>query len=222
QNCWNEREGRMNPWQFFLPCLIESINAINKGNKTHIQCNRKTRNLDPEYSPPRSQKRNSRHIKYTTKSRELQAKVEEFSIDLSSDEFYQNSRFILTTLQQPSAKIHVNNMRTRRNSNRCSQSNMEERTAMDSSSPPSHSSSSEEDQRNTDRSNDNSSTMDRPDKAYKQVNENAQSLMLGCSNEILERGTSLIKTNLKLPPGKICCFLMDRRPGREDNSQERF
>ncbi|KAA6338565.1 MAG: hypothetical protein EZS28_052690, partial [Streblomastix strix] len=54
------------------------------------------------------------------------------------------------------------------------------------------------------------------------VNENAQSLMLGWSNEILEPGTSLIKKNLKLPAGRICCFLMDRRPGKEDDSQERF
>ncbi|KAA6335896.1 MAG: hypothetical protein EZS28_052921, partial [Streblomastix strix] len=51
------------------------------------------------------------------------------------------------------------------------------------------------------------------------VNENAQSLMLGWSNEILEPGTSLIKKNLNLPPGKICCFLMDRRPGREEDSR---
>ncbi|KAA6376951.1 MAG: hypothetical protein EZS28_027521, partial [Streblomastix strix] len=35
------------------------------------------------------------------------------------------------------------------------------------------------------------------------VNENVQSFMLGWSNEILEPGTSLIKKNLKLPPGKI-------------------
>ncbi|KAA6371781.1 MAG: hypothetical protein EZS28_032693 [Streblomastix strix] len=41
------------------------------------------------------------------------------------------------------------------------------------------------------------------------VNENAQSIMLGWINEILEPGTSLIKKNLKLQPGKICCFLMD-------------
>ncbi|KAA6380423.1 MAG: hypothetical protein EZS28_024051 [Streblomastix strix] len=41
------------------------------------------------------------------------------------------------------------------------------------------------------------------------LNENAQSLMLGWSNEILEPGTSLIKKNLKLPQGKICCSLMD-------------
>ncbi|KAA6372650.1 MAG: hypothetical protein EZS28_031823 [Streblomastix strix] len=54
------------------------------------------------------------------------------------------------------------------------------------------------------------------------VNEDAQSLMLGWSNEILEPGTSLIKENLKLPPGKICCFLMDRRPEKEEDSQERF
>ncbi|KAA6359104.1 MAG: hypothetical protein EZS28_045371 [Streblomastix strix] len=54
------------------------------------------------------------------------------------------------------------------------------------------------------------------------VNENAQSLMLCWSNEILDPGTSLIKKNLKLPPGRICCFLMDRRPGREEDSRERF
>ncbi|KAA6394066.1 MAG: hypothetical protein EZS28_010399 [Streblomastix strix] len=41
------------------------------------------------------------------------------------------------------------------------------------------------------------------------VNENAQSLILGWSNEILEPGTSLIKKYLKLLPGKIYCFLMN-------------
>ncbi|KAA6330512.1 MAG: hypothetical protein EZS28_053491, partial [Streblomastix strix] len=55
-----------------------------------------------------------------------------------------------------------------------------------------------------------------------QVNENVQSHMLGWSNEILEPGTSLIKKNLKLLPGKICYFLMDRRPGREEDLRERF
>ncbi|KAA6363055.1 MAG: hypothetical protein EZS28_041417, partial [Streblomastix strix] len=54
------------------------------------------------------------------------------------------------------------------------------------------------------------------------VYENAQSLMLGWSNEILEPGTSLIKKNLKLTPEKICYFLIDRRPGTGDDSQERF
>ncbi|KAA6398210.1 MAG: putative Transposon Tf2-6 polyprotein [Streblomastix strix] len=54
------------------------------------------------------------------------------------------------------------------------------------------------------------------------VNKNVQSLMRGWSNEILEPGTSLIKKNLKLPPDKICCFLMDRRSGREEDSRERF
>ncbi|KAA6356227.1 MAG: hypothetical protein EZS28_048246 [Streblomastix strix] len=54
------------------------------------------------------------------------------------------------------------------------------------------------------------------------VNENAQSLMLGWSNEILKPGTSLIKKNLKLTPGKICCFLMDRRPGREEEVLAQF
>ncbi|KAA6374158.1 MAG: hypothetical protein EZS28_030313, partial [Streblomastix strix] len=54
------------------------------------------------------------------------------------------------------------------------------------------------------------------------VNENAQSLMLGWSNEIPKPGTSLIKKNLNLLPGKIYCFLMDRRPGRKGDSRERF
>ncbi|KAA6366195.1 MAG: hypothetical protein EZS28_038279 [Streblomastix strix] len=54
------------------------------------------------------------------------------------------------------------------------------------------------------------------------VNENAQSLMLGWSNEILEPGTSLMKRNLKLLPGKIHCFLIDRRPEKGEDSQERF
>ncbi|KAA6394589.1 MAG: hypothetical protein EZS28_009893 [Streblomastix strix] len=54
------------------------------------------------------------------------------------------------------------------------------------------------------------------------VNENGQSLMLGWSNEILEQGKSLIKKNLKFLPGRICCFLMDRSPGREEDLRERF
>ncbi|KAA6355316.1 MAG: hypothetical protein EZS28_049157 [Streblomastix strix] len=49
------------------------------------------------------------------------------------------------------------------------------------------------------------------------VNENAHSLMFGQSNEILEPGTSLIKKNLIFSPGKICCFLMDRIQGREED-----
>ncbi|KAA6379851.1 MAG: hypothetical protein EZS28_024621 [Streblomastix strix] len=54
------------------------------------------------------------------------------------------------------------------------------------------------------------------------VNDNDQSLTLGWSNEILEPGTSLIKKNLKLPPDKIGCFLMDRRPQKGEDSQERL
>ncbi|KAA6370351.1 MAG: hypothetical protein EZS28_034124 [Streblomastix strix] len=54
------------------------------------------------------------------------------------------------------------------------------------------------------------------------VNENAQSFMIGRSNKILDLGTSLIKMNLKLSPGKICCFLMNRRPGKEEDLRERF
>ncbi|KAA6363720.1 MAG: hypothetical protein EZS28_040755 [Streblomastix strix] len=54
------------------------------------------------------------------------------------------------------------------------------------------------------------------------VNENARSLMLSWSNEILEPEISLIKMNLKLPPGKICCFLIDRWSEKGEDSQERF
>ncbi|KAA6376069.1 MAG: hypothetical protein EZS28_028405 [Streblomastix strix] len=54
------------------------------------------------------------------------------------------------------------------------------------------------------------------------VNKNHQIFMLGWSNEILEPGILLIKRNMKLHPGKICCFLIDRRPGREEDMQERF
>ncbi|KAA6385934.1 MAG: hypothetical protein EZS28_018540 [Streblomastix strix] len=138
---------------------MENINIINKENKTDTPNIRKARNLDPDYSPPRSQKRKSRYTKQTIKSRRLQTKREDFSTDMSSDELEPNNRFILTTLQQPTAKIHVNNRRTRGNSNRHSQSSNEERTSKDSSSYPSPSCSSEDVQRRTDRSNDNNSTL---------------------------------------------------------------
>ncbi|KAA6388314.1 MAG: hypothetical protein EZS28_016161 [Streblomastix strix] len=142
---------------------MESIKITNKGNQTGTLNNRKTRNSDPDYSPSRSYKRNSRRTKQTIKSRRLQTKGDVFSTDMSSDEFEPNNRLILTTLQQSTVKIHINNKRTRRNSNRCSQSDMKEGTPMDSSFYPSPSSSSEEDQRRADRSNDNSSTTPRPD-----------------------------------------------------------
>ncbi|KAA6396970.1 MAG: hypothetical protein EZS28_007504 [Streblomastix strix] len=54
------------------------------------------------------------------------------------------------------------------------------------------------------------------------VNENIQSLILGQRNVIQESGTLLIKNSLKLPPGKIYCFLMDRRPEKEEDSYKRF
>ncbi|KAA6367093.1 MAG: hypothetical protein EZS28_037381 [Streblomastix strix] len=54
------------------------------------------------------------------------------------------------------------------------------------------------------------------------VNQNVQYLILGRNSEILEPGTLLIKKNLKLPSGKICCFMMDRRPDKEEYMQEQF
>ncbi|KAA6358051.1 MAG: hypothetical protein EZS28_046422, partial [Streblomastix strix] len=109
----------------------------------------------------------SRRTKQTIKGRILQTKREDFLTDMSSDELEPNNRFILTTLLQSTAKINVNKKMTRRNSNRCSQTNMEEGTPMDSSSYPSPSCSSEEDQRRTDRSNDKSSTTARPDMVHR-------------------------------------------------------
>ncbi|KAA6380018.1 MAG: hypothetical protein EZS28_024457 [Streblomastix strix] len=126
---------------------MQSINIINKGNQTSTLNNRKTWNLDPNYSPLRSQKRDSRRIMKTIERRKLQTQRADFSTDMSSDELEPNNRFILITLQYSTAKIHVRQRWKLRNSNRCSQSNMEEGTSMDSSSYPSPSCSSEENER---------------------------------------------------------------------------
>ncbi|KAA6403983.1 MAG: hypothetical protein EZS28_000493 [Streblomastix strix] len=111
--------------------------------------------------------RDRKYTKWTIKDRKQQTKEVEISTHMSSDELEHNNRIIFSTLQQSTAKIHVNKKETRRNNNRCSQSNMEEGTTMDSTSYPSPSSSSEEDQRRADRSNDNSSTMARPDMVHR-------------------------------------------------------
>ncbi|KAA6354532.1 MAG: hypothetical protein EZS28_049941, partial [Streblomastix strix] len=80
---------------------MEIINIINKENQTGTLNNRKARNIDPDYSPSRSQKRNSKRIKQTINSWRLQDKDEDFSTDMSSDEFEPNNRLIFTTLLQP-------------------------------------------------------------------------------------------------------------------------
>ncbi|KAA6381281.1 MAG: hypothetical protein EZS28_023194 [Streblomastix strix] len=97
------------------------------------------------------------------KSRRLQIKGEDFSTDMSSDELEPFNGLILTTLQQSTAKIHVNNNGTMRNSNRRTQSNIEEGISLDSSTYPSLFRCSDEDQRRAYRNNDNSSTMAKPD-----------------------------------------------------------
>ncbi|KAA6395543.1 MAG: hypothetical protein EZS28_008931 [Streblomastix strix] len=48
---------------------MESINITNKANQTGTLNDRKTRNSDPDYSPPRSQKRNIGLSKQTVKGR---------------------------------------------------------------------------------------------------------------------------------------------------------
>ncbi|KAA6380464.1 MAG: hypothetical protein EZS28_024007, partial [Streblomastix strix] len=85
---------------------MENNVNIGKRNKINTRTNRKTRNIDPDYSPPRSQKRNCRRTKRTIKSRRLQINGEDFSTDMSSDGYEQNNRFILTTLQQSIVKIN--------------------------------------------------------------------------------------------------------------------
>ncbi|KAA6397610.1 MAG: hypothetical protein EZS28_006861 [Streblomastix strix] len=157
----------------------------------------------------------SRAREYKLKEKMLQQTCLQMNLNPAIDLFSQHFNKLLT-------KIQVNNKKTRRNCNRRSKLNLEDGTSMDSSSYPSPSSSSEEDQRRADRSNDNCSTMARLDVVYRTGIRECSILMLGWSNEILEPRTSLIKKNLKLVPGKICCFIMDRRPGREDDSQEKF
>ncbi|KAA6394150.1 MAG: hypothetical protein EZS28_010325 [Streblomastix strix] len=98
---------------------------------------------------------------------QLQAQGEDFSTDMSLDELEPNNRLIFTPLQQSTAKIHFNNKKTLRYNTRRSQSNMEEESTVDSSSYPSPSSSSEDNQRRTDRSNDISSNVARPDMEYR-------------------------------------------------------
>ncbi|KAA6395239.1 MAG: hypothetical protein EZS28_009230 [Streblomastix strix] len=124
---------------------------------------------------------------------------------MSSNGLEPNNGLFTTTFQQSTAKIHVYNKRTLENSNRCSQSTVlkkirEEQIEVMIIAPL------------------------RPGQIWSTelVNENVQSLNLYWSNEILEQGTSLIKKNLKLPPSKICCILMDRRPEWDEDLQERF
>ncbi|KAA6379820.1 MAG: hypothetical protein EZS28_024653 [Streblomastix strix] len=81
---------------------------FNKGNQTGTLNNRKVRNLDPDYSLPRSQKRNGENFMKITKSRKLQIKGENFqqtclqmnlnpTIDLFSQHFNNLlSRFMST------------------------------------------------------------------------------------------------------------------------------
>ncbi|KAA6358213.1 MAG: hypothetical protein EZS28_046259, partial [Streblomastix strix] len=95
----------------------ELSSLIRKIKQVH-QTIEKTRNLNTEYSPTRSQKRNSGRFKQITKSSRLQIKGEDFQTDMSSDEFEPNNRLILTTLQQPTAKIHANYNTTWGNNNR--------------------------------------------------------------------------------------------------------
>ncbi|KAA6395625.1 MAG: hypothetical protein EZS28_008849 [Streblomastix strix] len=96
---------------------MESSNIINKVNKTSALNNRKTKNSDPDHSTLKSQKQSSRRTMQTIQVRRQQTKGEDFSTDISSDKLEPNNRLIPTTLQQITAKIHVGNRRTRRNSN---------------------------------------------------------------------------------------------------------
>ncbi|KAA6370996.1 MAG: hypothetical protein EZS28_033477, partial [Streblomastix strix] len=123
---WNKRQTKLTSNNREIKAITQGLRSFAKTLKNlRVQSlairsdnstlnNRKARNLDPDYSPPRSQKRNSRRSKQTIKSKGLQTKGEDFSTDMSSDELESNNRLILTTLQQPIAKILVNNKRTRK------------------------------------------------------------------------------------------------------------
>ncbi|KAA6370656.1 MAG: hypothetical protein EZS28_033818 [Streblomastix strix] len=170
------------------------IKAITQSLRSLIN-NKKARNLDPDYSPSRSQKQNSRRTQQTIKSRRLQAKGKEFSTDMSSDELESNNRLIFTTLQQPTVKIHVNDKRTRRNSNRRTQSNMEEANPQIHPSIPLLAAVLKK--TGEEPFEDRIVVPLWPGQIWytELLNENAQSLMLGWSNEILQSGTSLIQKN---------------------------
>ncbi|KAA6395440.1 MAG: hypothetical protein EZS28_009030, partial [Streblomastix strix] len=51
------------------------------------------------------------------------------------------------------------------------------------------------------------------------INQNRQPLMLGWSKKVLETGISFEYKNPKLLPGKIGCFMMNRRPEKEQYNQ---
>ncbi|KAA6358304.1 MAG: hypothetical protein EZS28_046169 [Streblomastix strix] len=191
---------------------MESINIINKGNQIGTQNNRKTWNLDPDYSSPRSYEQNGRRTKQTIMSRRLQAKEEVLSTDVSSDEHESNNRLIFNILQQPTAKFHVNKKRTRRNSNRRSQSNMEDGTSMDSSSYTSPSSSSEEDQRKADRGNDNSSTIARPDMVHRTGKRECSFLYAWLEQRNSGTRKFVNQKEFETPPGKDMLFHNGPKP----------
>ncbi|KAA6403647.1 MAG: hypothetical protein EZS28_000822 [Streblomastix strix] len=54
------------------------------------------------------------------------------------------------------------------------------------------------------------------------LNQNVQSLIPDLSSEVMDAGTSLPQKNLKPPPYNISCFMIDRRPEKEEDMQERF
>ncbi|KAA6388423.1 MAG: hypothetical protein EZS28_016046 [Streblomastix strix] len=171
---------------------------------------------------PGVKKRDCKRTKQIIKSRRLQTKGEDFSIDMSSDELEPNIRPILTTLQQLTA-IFMSTIRAH------------EEIAIDALNQvwkiefswthpliPLLQAVLKKIREEQIEAKIIAPLQLGQVWQTELVNENVQSLMLGWSNEIQEPGISLIKKKLILHPGKICCFLMDRRPGKEEDSQQEF
>ncbi|KAA6366699.1 MAG: hypothetical protein EZS28_037776 [Streblomastix strix] len=188
---------------------IESINIINQGNQIGTSNNRKARNIDPDYSPPRIQNkisnapsRLSREGDYKLKEKFFQQTYFQMNLNQTIDLFSQHFNNLMPRLMstiREYGEIAIDAL------NKIWKKELPRIYAPIPLLPAVQKKIKEE-------------QIEAMIKAplwlgqiqYTElVNENVQSLMLGQSNEILELGISLIKKNLKLLLGKICCFLID-------------
>ncbi|KAA6382936.1 MAG: hypothetical protein EZS28_021535 [Streblomastix strix] len=129
---------------------------------------------------------------------------------------------ILTTFQQLIPNIHVKKKRTWINGNLSTQIIIEEGVPMNSSSYPSPSSSSEEDKRRADRCNDNSPTMARPDMVYRTGKRECSIPYTWLEQRNSGTRTITNTKEFKTLTKEDKLLLMDRRPGKEEDSRERF
>ncbi|KAA6400190.1 MAG: hypothetical protein EZS28_004290 [Streblomastix strix] len=201
---------------------MKSINFNNKGNKIGTFNNSKARNLDPEYSPPRSQNEIADALSKLSRAGDYNLKVKIFQQTC----LQMNLNPIIDLFQQ-----HFNNLLSRFMSSIKGFGqlvndalNQAQKKGHPCIHPP-------------------TPILQAILKKIREeqievmiiaplwpgyiwytelVNDNAQSLMLGWSNEILESEISLFKKNLKLHLSKICCSLKDRRLEKEEDSQRKI